>query len=236
MLKMTANQRALFVEETKALAGKVKVFGVSDATTCRDLADRVSEMLEYAEAATVRANERAGKAAEEREDWRQTARERGQENERLAVKLESLDFQAKVREFHKATGAATSTSPTTQDARTRALRCRLLLEETKEFIRASGCGLIGAGESVEVHIVVGAAPDLTAMAAELTDVQYVTSGAATTFGLPLPALFAEVHGANMRKVGPDGKARVRADGKVLKPDGWRPPDVAAVLKRHGWEP
>jgi len=33
----------------------------------------------------------------------------------------------------------------------------------------------------------------------------------------------------MRKVSADGKVRRRADGKVLKPDGWTPPDVAGVI-------
>lgn len=237
MLKMTQNQRQLFIDETKALAGKVRVFGVTDAATCRDLADRVSELLEVvddAEAAVARADERAANASEESEGWRLEARERRQEVERLGVRLAALNYQAKVREFHKATGVATSTTPTAQDASTRALRCRLLLEELKEFITASGCALMGVGGNVEVHSVAGAEPNLPAMGQELTDMQYVVSGTAESHGLPLPALFSEVHAANMRKVGPDGKARIRADGKVLKPDGWRPPDVAAVLRRHGW--
>lgn len=37
----------------------------------------------------------------------------------------------------------------------------------------------------------------------------------------------------MAKVGPDGQLRRRSDGKVLKPDGWRPPDVRRVLREHG---
>lgn len=42
---------------------------------------------------------------------------------------------------------------------------------------------------------------------------------------PLP-VFDAVHGSNMARIsGP-----VRADGKRLKPAGWQPPDVAAVLR------
>lgn len=26
----------------------------------------------------------------------------------------------------------------------------------------------------------------------------------------------------------------RADGKVMKPIGWRPPDIEGVLNRQGW--
>lgn len=141
------------------------------------------------------------------------------------------EFQRKVREFHDACGVVANERPTEADPSTRALRCRLLLEETKEFIRASGCTLIGAGDGVEVAILQGAEPDLNGMAQELADVQYVTSGAAVTFGIPLGAVFAEVHAANMRKAGPDGKVMKRPDGKVVKPDGWRGPDVAGVLAR-----
>lgn len=139
------------------------------------------------------------------------------------------EFQDKVRQFHELMGVAVNDVPTVLDAKTRGLRCRLLLEEVKEFIRASGCTLIGAGDDVEVHPLVGALPDLAAMAHELTDIQYVTSGAAVTFGIPLDGCFNEVHAANMRKVGPDGTVQRRPDGKVIKPDGWTGPDVAAVL-------
>jgi predicted HAD superfamily Cof-like phosphohydrolase len=222
-LTMTENQRSLFIEETKALAGKVRVFGVTDAATCRDLADRVSELLEVVEEAEAETTEARQRTHEARED-----------HAAVVERMYQLDYQAKVREFHTATGAAVSATPTTQDASTRALRCRLMLEELKEFIQASGCRLIGAGDLLDVHSVVGAKPDLPAMGQELSDMQYTLSGTAEAHGLPLTALFAEVHAANMRKVGPDGRARIQADGKVLKPDGWRPPDVAAVLKRHGW--
>ena len=42
-------------------------------------------------------------------------------------------------------------------------------------------------------------------------------------------VFAEVHLANMRKLGPDGLPIHRADGKVMKPEGWKPPDIQRVL-------
>lgn len=51
---------------------------------------------------------------------------------------------------------------------------------------------------------------------------------AYTLGIPLDAVFAEVHAANMRKIGPDGPI-LRHDGKLLKPEDWVPPDIAGVL-------
>lgn len=145
------------------------------------------------------------------------------------------EFQRKVRAFHEACGVNVNEAPTMGDERVRALRCRLLLEETLEFIRASGCVIVHMGDGrMGIESMPDATtPDLVAMAQELADVQYVTSGAAVTFGIPLGAVFDEVHAANMRKVGPDGKVIRRPDGKVVKPEGWRGPDVAAVLARFG---
>ena len=74
--------------------------------------------------------------------------------------------------------------------------------------------------------------DDAAIAHELADVVYIAYGTAHTMGLPLDAVIAAVHRANMAKVGPDGALRFRQDGKLLKPAGWRPADVAAVLLEH----
>jgi len=65
-----------------------------------------------------------------------------------------------------------------------------------------------------------------ALVHELTDLLYVTYGALVTFGVEPDGVFAEVHRANMQKVsGPQ-----RADGKQLKPEGWRPADIPGVLR------
>jgi len=41
-------------------------------------------------------------------------------------------------------------------------------------------------------------------------------------------VFAEVHRSNMAKL-VDGKVIRREDGKVLKPEGWTPPDVKGAM-------
>ncbi|SKC71773.1 Predicted phosphohydrolase, Cof family, HAD superfamily [Krasilnikoviella flava] len=64
-----------------------------------------------------------------------------------------------------------------------------------------------------------------ASAKELADVLYVTYGAADALGIDLPAVFVEVHRSNMSKVDADGRVLRRADGKVLKGRGYRPPDL-----------
>jgi len=65
---------------------------------------------------------------------------------------------------------------------------------------------------------------------ELADVVYVAYGTAYSLGIPLDLVIAEVHKANMRKIGPNGP--ILRDGKVMKPPGWTPPDVAGVLQYY----
>lgn len=62
---------------------------------------------------------------------------------------------------------------------------------------------------------------------------YALQGVADWMLVPLEAVFAEVQSSNMSKL-VDGKAVRRADGKVLKPATWMPPDIAGVLAAHGW--
>lgn len=40
---------------------------------------------------------------------------------------------------------------------------------------------------------------------------------------------AEVARSNLDKIGPDGKVTRREDGKILKPESWRGPDIKAIL-------
>ena len=70
------------------------------------------------------------------------------------------------------------------------------------------------------------------MLKELADLQYVLSGMAVSFGLPLEEAFIRVHNSNMSKL-VDGKPLKRADGKFLKGPNYRPPyldDLAETIK------
>ena len=78
----------------------------------------------------------------------------------------------------------------------------------------------------------GAAGDLVGVADALADIVYVAYGTACVYGIDLDAVLDEVHASNMTKLGADGRPVRRADGKVLKGPGYRPPDVAGVLARR----
>lgn len=81
--------------------------------------------------------------------------------------------------------------------------------------------------------------DMIGVADGIVDSIYVLIGLGHELGLPLVALWEEVQRSNMAKavLQPDGSYRVarRADGKILKPEGWTPPDIASVLRAHGWK-
>ncbi|MEQ4204032.1 MazG nucleotide pyrophosphohydrolase domain-containing protein [Actinopolymorpha sp. B17G11] len=117
---------------------------------------------------------------------------------------------ALVREFHEAFELSIAAQPTTVDPDLAELRKRLLAEEVRELDEAVASG------------------DLAAILHELADVVYVAYGTALTYGLDLDAAVAEVHGANMTKLGDDGRPVVR-DGKVAKPPGFRPPNIAPLV-------
>lgn len=60
----------------------------------------------------------------------------------------------------------------------------------------------------------------------LIDIIVVTIGAIHSMGANAQGAWDEVMKTNFAKIDPDtGKVRKREDGKVLKPDNWRPPNL-----------
>ena len=112
--------------------------------------------------------------------------------------------QDDVREFHEALGIPIGDTPAIRRGE---LRASLIEEEAREAIGAIRSGdLVGAIDG-------------------LCDLVCVVYGAALEFGIDLAPFWREVHRSNMAKAG----GPVREDGKVLKPEGWVPPDIAGVL-------
>lgn len=136
-----------------------------------------------------------------------------------------------VGEFHAAFKHPLNTIPHAEiKDDLRDLRIELIREEFEEFCK----GALGKDEVwVTIEIPPGTKltpkPDIVGIADALADMVYVIAGAAHVYGIDLDAVFAEVHRSNMAKLGPGGKPIYREDGKVLKPEGWTPPDVAGVL-------
>ena len=70
------------------------------------------------------------------------------------------------------------------------------------------------------------------LADAVIDMIVVLIGYGLSHGWPMQALWDEVMQSNMAKIDPaTGKVRKREDGKVLKPEGWTPPNLEAFLER-----
>jgi predicted HAD superfamily Cof-like phosphohydrolase len=115
-----------------------------------------------------------------------------------------------VKDFQLAVGQNVGETPAFPDGPERALRMRLLEEEFNEYQK---------GEYNN---------DLENIAKELADIIYIVCGTAVSYGIPLDKVFNAVHESNMAKL-VDGKPIRREDGKILKPEGWTPPDIKKVL-------
>lgn len=136
--------------------------------------------------------------------------------------------QAYVREFHREFDVA---APDTLDtsAYPALLRVELIREELRELMEATGIaesyGLLGMTHKLEEQGPIDVAKTIDA----LCDLLYVVLGSAVSLGVDLLPFFRLVHDSNMAKLGPDGKPIRRSDGKVLKPEGWTPPDIEGYL-------
>jgi predicted HAD superfamily Cof-like phosphohydrolase len=65
----------------------------------------------------------------------------------------------------------------------------------------------------------------------LIDIMVVTVGAIHSMGANGEGAWNEVMHSNFAKIDRDtGKVHKREDGKVLKPEGWQPPDLARFVK------
>ena len=89
----------------------------------------------------------------------------------------------------------------------------LIMEEFRELITA-----YGNRDKVEI-------------ADACADLKWVIEGLEHTLGIPQQEVWDEVARSNLAKISPSGKVEKRADGKVLKPDGWTPPNIKAIIKR-----
>lgn len=122
-------------------------------------------------------------------------------------------WQEDVQAFHEKFGALVNKQPTVPGMGERHLRRALIDEEVNKEL---GPAIIDG--------------DLVKIADGMADAIYVILGTAVAFGIDLEPIWEEVHRTNMLKEA-GGK---RADGKILKPAGWKPPDVVGLLRNQGW--
>ena len=85
-------------------------------------------------------------------------------------------------------------------------------------------------EEVEELVEAVAAHDKVEQLDALVDILVVTIGAIRAAGWDGEAAWKEVMDTNFAKIDPEtGKVRKREDGKVLKPEGWKAPELAQFV-------
>lgn len=145
-----------------------------------------------------------------------------------------------VREFHLAFGHPVAAEITDPGGKHKLLRFKLIFEELMEFGRA--IGIVGLAEMPQADFEAQLKDGLDAFALHpsfpvdhieaadaLGDLDYVVQGSNLVFGYPAGAVLAEIHRANMSKLGSDGKPILAENGKVVKSENYIPPNIASVL-------
>ena len=126
-----------------------------------------------------------------------------------------MEKQIKMVEFfHTKFKQTQSITPTLLSSKESMLRYNLGKEELDEYI-------VAAGEE-----------DLIEVLDALADQLYIIFGTICKHGLQnhIEKAFDLVHENNMSKLGPDGKAVIREDGKIVKPEGFKKVELKDILK------
>lgn len=127
----------------------------------------------------------------------------------------SSDWQKDVIDFHRKYSCHLGDKPNSPAASPKEMELRLDLIHEE---------MIELKEAVED----GYLPD---EAKEIVDLLYIVIAHAVARGILIQPIWDAVHKTNMKKT-----PGVLSDkGKVLKPKGWKPPDIKKELIRQGWE-
>lgn len=123
----------------------------------------------------------------------------------------STNWQDDVNEFRKKFGLENSDKPSAfMSDKERILYISLIEEEVNELVNA---------------LVMG---DIVEIADGGIDSIYVILGALSRCGITAQPIWDEIQKTNMAKDG----GSTRNDGKILKPEGWVPPDVAGLIQNQ----
>lgn len=124
--------------------------------------------------------------------------------------------------------------PTVPDVKIRELRARIILEEALETVKALGFAARAKvfETKTEIELEDMFEPDLVEIADGCWDIAVVTTGTLSACGISDEKGQCLVDEANLEKFGPGHT--IRADGKLIKPPDFKPPDIERLLKEQGW--
>lgn len=75
-------------------------------------------------------------------------------------------------------------------------------------------------------------PNVEGQMDSVVDIEYYMKDVCARHGQNTDKIFDLVHNANMSKVNENGLFTIRNDGKVVKPEGWKPADISTEVKNQ----
>jgi len=157
---------------------------------------------------------------------------------------EAMTDAEKVREFTFEAGQPVPETPQPMNVREVNFVVKMVLDELLELYstvlppqRAKSVMMKMIEEAKEVRKMSTGPNDQHELIAEqgdaFVDIWYYSLNCMAKKGVNLSSIFDLVHNANMAKRDPQtGKFNKRDDGKIIKPRGWRAPNVGAEIKRQ----
>lgn len=147
------------------------------------------------------------------------------------------NIREQVMEFHKVSGQVDPKIPTIPNDEKIRLRARLISEEFIEALESLFVNDIllttiknNLNELISTSKI---DVDLVEFIDALGDLDYVIEGSRLAFGIIGEPIANEIQRSNMSKF-PNGVVLRRADGKIIKPESWSPPDIKKELLKQGW--
>ena len=152
----------------------------------------------------------------------------------------------KVKEFtEQASGKQCSNSPSPMTLDETKFVLRMVLSEMVEMVSPlaqnseEAINIVKSCIGTDVKSNYKPPTDENRIAAEqydaMVDSWYYMLNAACKKGVNLSKIFDVVHRANMDKRFPDGTFHKREDGKIIKPEGWKEPNIVDEIDRQSKE-
>jgi predicted HAD superfamily Cof-like phosphohydrolase len=148
------------------------------------------------------------------------------------------DYFGRVASFMARIAALSGSSVTIGDTSNpdfanRHLRVAMIAEECMEFLDACGYEIHCDAVTGRPYLVFNRhqEEDFIKAIDGLCDILAVTFGTFVGFGLNPWPYFSHVMDTNDAKLA-GGATQFREDGKLLKPEGWQPPNLQAILERE----
>lgn len=149
-----------------------------------------------------------------------------------------MSFASQVKEFT----ADTKERPVVMSKEAVEFIARMVCSELVELAQTvtespeEAVDLVRRSVNTDLNVSYTKPVDETALLADqadaLADVNYYVYNCACKHGINLSKVLDVVHQANMDKKFPDGTFHRRDDGKIIKPEGWKEPDMTAEIARQ----